>query len=304
MGARSGTDDGLLGESLDDAAAAAADAGDVTAVGARSRLETIAGDGTLTRDALDRALGETAQYVSTPETRLEFAEQSLDGARETAADHEDVPFVRHRLTSLEARADAFADDVVRLADDLQVMLAAADDPDDLLALAGRVGDVRERADRLAGRIDQFAETAEEFRRWLTAPRVRYDELQADVDGLERSIDELGNRVDAAETSDAQFGVAVETRVLDLVRRDAEHELAAAETLDSRAGVDDVRERRARLADRLDALAERQGGLEADAATLEADLPADRAADLAALDDALADVEPPVDWNAVRDALPR
>lgn len=293
----------LRGESLDDAVAIAVDRTDHSERDARVLLDTITVDGRVSADRFDEVLGETATYVSTPETRLEFADHALAAVRELADPHDDVPTVTHRRTGLEERFTEIEAAVTDLASDLQDFLAEAEtsgnapDPSGLLTGLERVQTVRERADRLAGRADELADDIESSERWLKVPVARHEALELDLDHLDQRLDELADTdIETLQTA-RQRQLARHHRVLGLVVDDVRQELADVRTLDDRADADHSETLDA-LVFRLDQLARTHQSF----APPRDALADETVADLDTLDDALESLDAPIDWASVEAAV--
>jgi hypothetical protein len=155
----------------------------------RRLLEPVVADETVTRDAVDDALGHAAKVVATPETRVELTEQALADARETAAPVVDVTLVGHHLERFETRLATVRERVGGLGEELDDLTADADDLA-LYSLAWRLqrltataGEAQQAADQLTGDIEAFEE-------WVLAPEQRAEALAADCDALRESVDDV------------------------------------------------------------------------------------------------------------------
>ena len=332
----------ILGESVTDAAervVARNDSRDPETV--RTTLETVAEDGEVTRDGIDSALGHASKVVSTPETRAELAEMALSEARERAAPAADLGVVQSRLDAFEARLADVQDRTDGLGEDLQSVVGraedlesaedhgtSADDPDTadtpdteaVYALARDLRELTDRANEVQLAADELQMDVEDFERWLGDPDLRNDELGDDVDAFEGSLNELssaigdletltdegaeavGEEVSAQELATTWADAGLRVRLHGLLLEDLWAELedlrtwADREDLDEddrpagiEARLDDLHHHRAGLEDRLDDLAqpewrERYGE------------------HLTGFEDALADVEPPVQWGVVQAEL--
>lgn len=305
---------GLVGLSVEEAAAAVAGREGVERERARATLATVAEDGTVTEAGVQSALAHLAKVVSTPATRAEFAGLDVDDARDAAAEVADVPAVAARLDDFDARLRRIEADVEELDADLRRLVDRAGDPDgpettdDVYAVAREADRVGSRANELQAAADELGMDAEEFQRWVASPSARHDELDVDVEELAGAVTRLES--DAAALGDdpdaeSWFDCTLRRRVL------------ALQVADLRAEVDDLETVADRLGDDADTVAERRSAAEADLddverrlATVADDLAAvardpwhDRYGDrLAAFGDAVDDAEPPVDWGAVLAAL--
>lgn len=281
----------------------------------RAVLERIAEDGVVTQAGVDAALGQLSKVVSTPETRLEFAEMEFDDAEAAAESVADLAVVRWRLDAFEERLAAAEDRVDALGTGLQRLVERADDPDDLFTLAVGIRRLTEDANEVHRAADELTLDLESFQRWLDDSSVRYDELAEDVDALESALEDLdgvAGEVAAAVEHDADtddeiapgvtwIDATMRGRTLDLLLADLRAELDDLRRWDRR--VDATHDRADEIAARLDALDEQlaaaTGRLDDCARPAWRDRYGDR---LAALESALDAFEPPVDWGDVQAEL--
>lgn len=332
----------ILGKSVDDAVehvVAEDDPLDPETV--RTALETVAKDGVVTRAGIESALGRASKVVSTPETRVELAEMELSEAHETATPVSDLGVVQARLDAFEARLADVQDRTDRLGEDLQSVVGragdlesadseastddhetSADDPDTgtVYALARDVRRLTDRANDVQLAADELGMDVEEFERWLGTPGLRNDELRDDVDAFEGSLNELwaavddletrigdgsgatGEEVSAQELATTWADASLRIRLHDLLLEDLRAELADLRTWADRedldedeglaeieARLDDLGGELARLADRLEALARPEWREQ-------------YGEHVAAFDDAISDVELPVQWGVVQAEL--
>ena len=281
----------------------------------RAVLERIAEDGVVSQSGVDAALGQLSKVVSTPETRLEFAERELDDAEAAAEPVVELCVVRSRLDAFEDRLAAVEDRVDALGTGLQRLVERANDPDDLFTLAVGIRRLTEDANEAHRAADELTLDLESFQRWLDDPSVRYDELAEDVDALESALTDLdgvADEVAAAVERDtgADDEVAPDATWVDATMRIRTFDLFLA---DLRAELDDLR----RWDRRVDATHDRGDEIEARLDALDEQLAAtterlddcarpawrDRYGDsLVALESALDAFEPPVVWGDVQAEL--
>jgi len=300
----------------------------------RATLETVAEDGEVTRDGVDSALGHASKVVSTPETRAELAEMALSEARERAAPVADLGVVQSRLDAFEARLVDVRDRTEGLGEDLQSVVAraenletaddpdAADDPDTeaVYAVAREVRRLTDRANDVQLAADELQVDIEDFERWVGDPDLRNQELGDDVDAFEGSLNELSAAIGELETltGDGPKAAGQDVSAQDLATTwaDASLRVRLHDLLldDLRAELDDLRA----WADREDLDEDdRPAGIEARLDDLDGQLAGleNRLDDLArpewreqygehvaAFEDALSDVEPPVQWGVVQAEL--
>ncbi|MFC7098050.1 hypothetical protein [Halobaculum marinum] len=303
--------DGIIGRSVDEAAAVVTQRRAVDADTARATLSTVAEDGVVTADGVQGALAHLAKVVSTPATRAEFAGLDVDDAREAADGLRDVPTVADRLDDFDARLSRIEAAVSDLDADLQALVSRADDLDGAAVydLAREADQLGAEANELQAAADELGMDADAFERWVSSARARHDELDGDVRELTAAVERVESDASALGDADADadtwFDCRLRRRVLALQVADLRAELADVVTLDERADIDpeDVEPSRSTLASDLEDLDDR---LDAVAATLtyaERDAWRDRFDDrLAAFDRAVDEEAPPVAWGAVLSAM--
>ena len=300
----------LDGASLDRATAAVDDEGD--AGEARETLAILARDGVVRRAAVDDAVANASLVVTTAETRTELASDKLDGAREAAAPVSDLDVVSARIDGFEARLDGVESRADDLGDAVRAVLDMKEDGD-LYAIARRIRRVTNAATEVQRAADDLQLEIDDFEAWLADGDRRAEELAADVDALAESVDELAEaadslavdvEADADRETDADSereaaprwaAATVQHRVASLLLADVQAELAALRTWAEREGdappsgieprLDEVRARHETAGERL-------------AASAEPEWTARFGDRLAALDEALEPMEPPVPWAEV------
>jgi uncharacterized protein YceH (UPF0502 family) len=280
--------DPALGESTEAAAEIVLDREpDADPESVRSALEDVAEEGIVSPEAVQSALGETAQHVATPENRLELTASALDGAREAAEPATDLDAVESRLAGFEARYRDLEADVEDLVSRLQDLLARGPRPEDVYDLARSIRELKWDVREVHGRAEELRTDLESFERWATDPAIRYDELAGDaehveglLDGLETAIEEFDGE-GATVGADAEGGddlavawadATLQCRTVALLVSDLHAELsdlrawpdgepagdgeddAAPRPADVEARIDDLRSRERALRERLDALA--------------------------------------------------
>ncbi|MFC7069207.1 halo transducer protein [Halobaculum lipolyticum] len=305
---------GLVGLSVEEAAAVVAEREGVDPERARGTLSTVAEDGTVTESGVQSALAHLAKVVSTPATRVEFAGLDVDDAREAAADVADVPAVAARLDDFEARLRRIEADVEALDADLRRLVDRAGDPDgpatteDVYAVAREADRVGSEANELQAAADELGMDAEEFERWVASPSARHDELDADVDELAGAVARLESDAAAlGDEPDAEtwFDCTLRRRVLALQVADLRAEVDDLETVADRLGddPDTVEPRLAAAATDLDDVDDRLATVADELAAAAREPWHDRYDDrLAAFEATVDDADPPVDWGGVLTAL--
>ncbi|MFB9810179.1 hypothetical protein [Haloarcula sebkhae] len=289
--------DRQLETAVDDVVAAE----DVARETARATLSRVAEDGVITIDAFEAALSETAKVLSTAETRTELAVSALDDARAAAEPVANLAVVQTRLDDLAAEVDAATADL----ETVQAALGAITGRDTGVTYTAvrEMRDVYEDASSVQGRADEVQVALAEFETWVTDEDERAAGVHADVDDLAAAVDALEDSVedvmvdgDAAAWADT----AIQRASLALFVRDLRAEL---DTLRSWPVATDGDPDWDAVAERIDALDERVTDM---ASSLErAGQPAWRdrhGASVDAVEQALSDWQPPVDWAAVQSEL--
>lgn len=309
-------DDSLDGRSLDAAVevVVARTGDDPDAV--RATLERVTAEGVVRRGAVDDALAHVSKVVSTPETRVENAGMLIDDAREAAAAVDHLDGVAERLDDFQARHAAVASRVDDLGDQLQSVVALADDPDAIYETAVEIRRLEAAANSAQHTADELGVDAEEFEAWIRNPDRRLAALDDDADAVAGFVDGVAETLDALEAGDVdasvdaaavRFDAALRHRVSRLLLDDL-----SAEVDDLRAwpdpGPDDAHgavdpEGRAALDDRLTNLENRWRSItdrfDGGPAVEWRNRYGDRLVDFeAALDEHV----PPVDWRAVESLL--
>lgn len=280
---------------------------------ARSSLEAVSEDGVVTRDGIDDAIAHLSKVVSTPETRLELAEIELADARETADPVADLAVVEDRLGSFEARIEAIREGVEALGGDLRTLVDQRGETAEVYETASEIRRLTEAANRLQRAADELQVALDEFETWVANPDRRIESFEGDVDALADGLDTLSEAIDAlvpatnraaggGDPAREWFDATVRWQVLGVVVEDLGWELeelrrwaarepeADPDALDGLPGrLDELRDRRATLEERLDGLARREWRYHFDGR-------------LAAVEGTIEDVEPPVDWNALEAAI--
>ena len=259
-------------------------------------------------------------------SRLDAFEARLAAVQDrTTTLGEDLQTVLGRAEDLEsADSETSADDHGNSAD----TPATADAPDTeaVYALARDLRELTDRANDVQLAADELQMDLEDFERWVGSPDLRNDELGDDVDAFAGSLNELsaaignletltdegadtddgaeavGEDVSARELATTWADAALRVRLHDLLLEDLRAELEDLRTWADREDLDED-DRPAGIEARLDDLDGQLAGLE------------DRLDDLAraewreqydehltGFEEALADVEPPVQWGVVQAEL--
>lgn len=309
-------DDSLDGLSLDAAvdAVVARTGDDPDAV--RTTLKRVTEEGAVRHETVQDALAHVSKVVSTPETRVENAGMLIDDARAAAAAVDHLDSVAERLDDFEERHAAVADRVDDLGDQLQSVVALADDPDAIYETAVEIRRLNAAANSAQHTADKLGVDAEELEAWVRNPDRRIDALDDDADAVAGFVDGVAETLDALAAGDVatdvdpaavRFDAALRHRVSRLLLDDLR-----AEVEDLRAwpdpGPDDAHgavdaDGLAALDDRLTTLDARRRSigdrLDEHTGAGWRDRYADRLADFEA---GLDEHAPPVDWGAVESLL--
>lgn len=294
-----GSIDGLALDEAVERVAAANDRHDPADV--RSVLSFVTDDGVVSEAGVQSAFDELSKVVSTPETRIERAEQALDDARDAAEPVDHLDTVSARLETFEQQAAGVRKHVHDLGGLLQQVIDRHEETGDPFDTAVGIARLRNRATQLQDAADDLQAELEEFETWLDSEPRRLTTLEEDVAAVEGELDDLDTAVDgveeAADPAVQWVQATVGHRVTELLVADLRAELA-----DLRAwagGVDDEA-RVAEIDADLDALA---AGVETTGDRLDALAePAWRERfddELATFHAALDEVEPPIDWNELQ-----
>jgi chromosome segregation ATPase len=289
-----------------DAVVAAADGRDPEAV--RTTLATVTEDGVVSRAGVESALSHAAKVVATPETRVELAAMAFADARETADPVADLAVVQARLDDYASQVAALEARVAALGETLQGLVERREDTDARYEVAAGIRELTEAANALQRDADDLSLEVEGFEKWVRTAAVRYRELGEDVEALAGALDGLAaicDELSAAETGGIDWADAtLRVRVLTLLLADLRWELAALREWSAREGRDDG-ERVAEIEARLDALETKRATIEDRLASLAEPAWESRHGDrLAAFEERLDGVEPPVAWGEVQAALER
>jgi len=308
-------EDSLDGLSLDAAvdAVVARTGDDPDAV--RAALGRVTTDGIVRREAVDDALAHVSKVVSTPETRVENAGMLIDDAREVAEAVAHLDSVAERLDDFEDRHAAVAARVDGLGDQLQSVVALADEPDAIYETAVEIRRLNAAANSAQHTADKLGVDAEELAAWVRNPDRRLDALHDDADAVAEFVDGVAETLDALAAGDAdadvdpaavRFDAALRQRVSRLLLDDLRAEVEDLQAW-SDPGPDDAHgavdpEGLAALDDRLTGLEDRWQSISDrfDRGAMEwRERYGDRLVDFEA---ALDDHAPPVDWRAVESLL--
>jgi tetrahydromethanopterin S-methyltransferase subunit G len=291
----------LTGRPIADAVDTVVSGSDAERETVRHTLDRVLEDGVVTAAAFEDTVGQTAKVLATAETRAELARTALEEARTTAEPVTEVSLVRTRLDSLAATVDSVEEDLAAV----QRTLGSVMGRDDGVPYEA-VRDLREVHEEATGvqhRADEVQVALEEFETWVNNEDERAATLRGDVDDLATAVDALeGAAEDVAADGDAATwaDAAMQHASLALLVADLRAEL---DTLRSWPVATDGNPDWDAVAGRLDTLEDRVTDV---AETLErACQPAwqDRyGASVDAVQQVLADREPPVDWAAVHSVL--
>lgn len=314
---------GIAGRSIEQAVETVCQRDGIEEGTARAALDHVADeDGIITPAAAETSVATTATVVATPETRAELAGMELERARDAAEGLEDVETVAVRLEVFQSRLEEISGRIDELGSDLRALTDRDPAEGDLFAIGRDIGRIRSSANELQVAADELQGDIESFREWLDAPTIRLGELEGDIEAFaeelaarESTLDALENRQDSADpASDAQSigdpgqvwaDVAVGHRVAGLVLEDLRVDLADLRTVVDRRGGsgEDGTPRPAALADRLADLEKRRGAVEDRLAALAGRDWRERFEErIGAVEEVLADAEPPVAWGELQAAL--
>lgn len=294
----------------------------------RETLGIVAQDGVVCRAGVDDALANASKVVMTAETRVEFAQNELDDIREVAASVPEFDLVSTRLSEFTDRLDAIETQADELGDAVQDVLDLKAEGE-LYAAAQRIRQLTTAATEVQRAADDFQFELDSVESWFTDADRRAEELAADVDAVAESMSELDGVVDSIERDDegsesADGGsesddrgsesddggserddggsdseaahtwaaATVRHRVVSLLLADLRAELSTLRTWAERVDeappsgiesrIDDLQASHEALGERLDTCAEPAWSTRFDE-------------QLAALDEELAGIEPPVSW---------
>jgi archaellum component FlaC len=303
------TPDTLVGRPADEVVEALVASTDADATTVRSALDPFVTDGVVTRDAIDETLSDTSKVVSTAETRTELAGIDMTEARESAASAPDLPTIESRFEGFERRLADVEARVEDLTPRLQELVSLYRE-ESLYDLATGLRTLASRAQTLQGEADELGVDLQEFNRWLNSPVARREELDADVEAVETTIEAIADALDGLAERDRAGAVWADAtlrhRLADLLVADVR-----AELMDLRAWGADLPEDDTEtptldaLAERLDTAASRLDRLED--RLEQAARPAwldEYGEAVAGFETELEGVEPPIPWGVVQDTLER
>lgn len=303
-----GVDDPLVGLPLEEAAEVAVERGEArNPEMARNFLSDVAEDGVVSEEGVDAALDHASEVVSKPENRFELAATALEDARNAAGPDADRPIVRLRLDQFDAQLASVEGRVERLRQEFQGLVEGRGDEDSVYDLAKGVRQLEAKANDCQRTVDELALDISGFEQWLADAEVRYQALREDLDDLGRSLDRQAATVDGVVGGDGPVNpdewldAGVEHRVLGLALGDLRWELDAFDRWAAAEGVaDECAELSGELDGRLDELAEKLAAIgdRLDEAT-PGEAPDRR---LAAVEDDLDALDPPIDWDEVEATL--
>jgi hypothetical protein len=294
---------GLIGRPVEEVVATVVDRDDRDPETVREALDPVTDGDVVTGGALESTVSDTSKLVATAETRVELAGIAYEDATATAAPVDDLTVVATRLESYGKRLRSVEDRAAVLGDELPTD-GGLDDSETVYDTAVTLREVAAAAQNVARTADDLSFDLERFESWVESPNRRYDEFESDVDLVEESLADLSAAVDElpAESGDPATDWADATmraHVLTLLATDLRAELTALRRWAAREGgavrdglagrVDSVERQCSELSTRLDRQADPSWR--------------DRFGDdVDAFVDAVAEVEPPVDWAQVEATL--
>ncbi|GAB3665547.1 halo transducer protein [Halopiger thermotolerans] len=274
----------------------------------RETLAVVADDGVVRRAAVDDALANASKVVTTAETRAELAATAMDDARDAAAGVSEMDVVATRLEEFASRLETVEDRAAGLGERLQSILDRKGDGD-LYDLAREIRGMTAAATEVQRAADDLQFELESFEAWLEDPDRRVAELTDDVDALEQSLDDLEGVVDGlAAEADLEDGddpavawaqASIQHCVAELMLADLRAELATLREWADREDAD----RPSGVGPRLDDLAARHDATGERLAERAEPAWRERFGDqVAALEEAFGELEPPVAWDAVESVV--
>ncbi|KAB1192999.1 halo transducer protein [Haloferax sp. MBLA0076] len=267
-------------------------------------LGHVTDDGVVTEDAIDETVADASMVLSTAETRVELAQQALEDATATAKDVSGVDTVRSRLDTFESTVSALDAHVTDLGASIQSLSGWRNGDGDLYGLVTGLRDVTSEAQTVTRVADDTQLDLEQFERWVSSHDWRRDELDADVDALEQSLDDLACTCEELSTTDdgrLWFDAMLRRHVVSLLVADVRAELADLRELADRNDVD--ADGLDEIADRLDELDDRTTTLGDELDSLaQATWQAQFEDRLTSFREGLDEFEPPVSWGDVQSEL--
>lgn len=286
----------------------------------RTALNHVEEDGTVDWDTVPSKVEELADELSEAQSRTDRTVEVFERVIEVPEPVSDLSIVSSRIEVFESEVEDLESRVEDLWDDLQDLEERSSDRSDLFQIARRIEEIQDEANGIQSTADEIVSDLEAFEDWLEQPETRIQSILDDVDAIEQSIqaqidtvDQLENLQDRVSDSDSGkidfellvhvgwFDANIQRRVLELVLEDARCELADLQRWYENEGRD---------FDRHDEIHSRLGELEADLDSLTNDLDElsqpswiDQYDDrLSAVETALDQFEPPVEWSHVRSAV--
>ena len=265
----------------------------------RGALEPVTEGEIVTREAVEAAVSDTSKLLATAETRIELAGAAYGDAAEAADPIADVPSVRRRLDAFHQRLST----VESFVPELRPGFAVPDDtrrrPEAVYDLAVEIRDVVATAQEAIEAADDLSADAEQFESWATDPDRRYDAFEEDVELVRESVADLEAAADAVANADDPAprwaDATMRVQVVSLLVADLRAERRDLRAVAERTG-DPVRDI---LGAALDPAADRLETVESALAARAVPAWRDRfGADVAALEGALAPLDPPVEWGTV------
>lgn len=291
----------LTGQQVGDAVDTVVSASDADRETVRHTLDRVLEDGVVTAAAFDDAVGQTAKVLATAETRTELASTALEDARTTAEPVAELSLVRDRLDALAATVDSVEADLTAAQQTLRSVTGR--DGSVTYQTVRDVREVHEQATGVQHRADEVQVALEEFETWVSDEEVRVttiredvDDLAAAVDAIEETTEDITTDGDAATWADA----TIQRTSLSLLGSDLQAEL---DTLQSWPVATDGDPDWDAVGERLDALSDRLTNVAETLERARQEAWVDRyGASVDAVQRALSDCEPPVDWSTVQSVL--
>ncbi|SEH59118.1 hypothetical protein SAMN05192561_11026 [Halopenitus malekzadehii] len=166
----------------------------------RRDLDPVSDDGVLTHDAVDATVSDVSQILATAETRVDLATRAVDDVRAAAEPMSDLGTVRGRFRTLEHRLAALQRRTAELGETVGTARDRLGTPVEIHRSAVDLREAAADAQRVVRVADDLATDVDAFASWLGSPAERTEALAADVEALEKSLQELSTVVEGLEES--------------------------------------------------------------------------------------------------------
>jgi chromosome segregation ATPase len=279
-------------------------------------IEERAEDGRITAETMADWHRECREKRRSVAEDIDDAADRLDGVLSPLdpADHEGNQ-LRARVDEYEGHLDAVRSNLSTVADRLDATATRPESPVAAYEAADRLRECEGLIQETAHALHHLEEEFDEFETWLVDPEARIEDLDEEIDGFGRYLDnteELLGRLETGSTGstgpfDAWLAAYHLQYMMTLVFEELRSDIAELEAWVERQESDHS-EALAALRDRLDTLEERHDecSKRLDAATVEVEgferKREEVAESLERFEAALDDHEPPVDWETVEELV--